>query len=384
MKALNEIKVLDLSKMLPGNYCSMLLADYGAQVIKVEQPQRIDPVRYFQPQKNGLSYWHMALNRNKRSLTLDYLSPEGKEIFLELVKTADVLLHSSRPVFMKKHGLSWEELEKVNPRLVYAALTGFGSSAANSEKAAHDINILGLCGANISPRLPEPSLGSIQVSGLSGAMHGSFAILAALLARGHTGKGQYVDISMMRSTLSLLTVDFSNISGFKDTGTPIHPRQSPNYTFYKTKDSKYMTVGTFEEKFWNRMCDILYLPEAKEKIKDPSCRDELFEFLNNAFSKKTRDEWVAIFDNENICVTGVYELSEAMQNGIFAENDMLTVLDDEHTGKTEYIAPPVGLSDTPAVIECRAPFLGEHNDPILSGLGIKSEKILELKEKGII
>ena len=382
MKALKGIKVLDLSKLLPGNYCSMLLADYGAEVIKVEQPQKPDPVRSFLPQKNGISYWHMSLNRNKKSLSLDYLSPEGKEIFFKLVENADVLLHSYRPGYMEQNGLSYDELKKINPGLVYASITGFGNHSENSGKAAHDINILGLCGANISKRIPEPALGSIQIAGLSGAMHGAFAILAAIYAKTHTGQGQYVDISMMRSTLSLLAVDFSNISGFNDTGTPVHPRQSPNYTFYRTKDGRYMTVGTFEKKFWDKMCDILNIPEAKEKIKNPGCRKELFTLLNSKFRQKTRAEWEEIFAAENICISGVYDLPEAMQKGIFEENEMLTVFDDGK-GANKYIAPPVELSGTPAKIGSGAPSLGEHNEQILCQAGLANEELCRLKAKGI-
>ena len=381
MKALQNIKVLDLSKMLPGNYCSMLLADYGAQVIKVELPGREDPVRSFQPQKAGLSYWHIALNRNKKSLSLDYKSPEGKKVFFELVKTADVLLESFRPGQLEKWGLSYEVLKEINPRLIYCSISGYGKTQQVA-RATHDINVAGLTGSNYEEG-KEPFVGPVQMSGLSGAMHAAFGILAAVNARTMTNQGQHVDVSLMRSSLSLLAIDFSNYLGFKETGSPIYPRRMPNYSTYKTKDGKYMTVGAFEAKFWQRLCEILDITELQDKIYDKTKREEIFSLLEKKFAEKTRTQWEEIFAGEDICVTGVYSFLEAAEKGCFVENEMMLELHDEKFGQYKQLAPPIFFSETPADASARATYPGENNKEILFSLGFDEEKIADMEKKGI-
>jgi len=366
MMALVGVRVLDLSKLLPGGYCGMLLADLGAEVIKVEDPAGGDPVRYFQPQREGMSYWHLALNRNKKSMTLDLRSSEGRQVLLELVKEADVLLESFRPGLMAKLGLSFEELAKVNPRLIYCSISGLGG---DEEAPAHDINIAGLAGIDPSEYYQEQR---IPLTGIAGATHGALGIVSALYQRTVSGKGQKVDISLLRSAFALKVPEFSNLLGEKETGVPLYPAVMPNYRTYRTKDDRYIAVGTFEEKFWNRLCELIDFPEGKEKMTNPSKREELTRKMEDIFAEKSLDEWNQLLGSAGICVTPVQTLAEAMENNTMAECGMMIELSDEKIGNYFQIGSPIHFSEAPSKIPLRAPFLGEHNEEFL---GFESERL---------
>lgn len=383
MKALQNIRVIDLTKMLPGDYATMMLADYGADVIKVELPGKEDPIRFFSPQKEGLSYSHLALNRNKKCITLDFRKDEGKNILLELIKTADVLIESFRPGFMATNGLSYDAVKQVNKKIVYCSLSGFGHGHEDQGKPAHDLNIVGLTGCN-SEGEKEPFIGPVQIAGLTGSMQAAFGILAALNARSMTGEGQHVDVAIMRSLLSLLPLDFSNYRGCEEQGTLPYPRRTPNYSTYRTKDGKYFTAGTFETKFWRRLCSLLQIEDKAAELFDETKKEALFETVAHAFAQKTRAEWEEIFKAEDICVTGVYSFNEAAERDCFAENDMLLTLKDEKLGEMQHLAPPVFLSATPAALSSRAAYPGEHNKQIFSELGLSEIELEKLSQKGLI
>ena len=383
-RALQDLKVIDLSKLLPGNYCSMLLADYGAEVIKVERPQAPDPLRFFQPQKAGLSYWHLTLNRGKKSLCLDFKKEEGRLAFLSLVRQADVLLESSRPGAMAKIGLDYPSLREVNQRLIYCSLSGYGQTGKNSGRAAHDLNALGLSGISCQGDGSEPSVYSVQIAGLSAAFQAAFAVLAAVCARSLTGRGQSVDISIMRSALSLLPVSFANYLGEMETGLPMYPRRTPNYCAYRTRDGGYFTVAAMETKFWRRFCELLNVPEIQGDLDDFNAHPALFERIGGIFAQKTRQEWENIFLGEDICVTPVYTLREMMAKGILAENGMLLHLTDERLGDCRQLNCPAFLSETPGAPGARARYLGEDNRALLEKFGFSAGQITRLSEKGII
>ncbi len=355
MQALEDIKVIDLSVLLPGNYCGMLLADFGAEVVKVE-PSGGDPVRGFLPQKEGLSYWHIMLNRNKKSVALDLKTEAGRAGLLNMVKEADVLLEAFRPGAMDKLGLSYATLSGINPRLIYCSLSGYGDYSA---KAAHDLNISGLVGVNVGDG--APLVGDAQFSGIMAANQAALGILAALHARTLSGKGQKVDVSLLRSAISMLPVAASNCLGELETGTPVYPRKTPNYTVYPTKDDKYMTVGMLEERFWRRLCEVLGLPDLADKMGGREEFPAMFARLEEVFRQKTRAEWEEIFAGEDICVTPVLDIKEAIERGILDECGMLTDVEDEQLGRYRQFGLPVVLSDTPGRLCRRAPYLGEHN-----------------------
>ncbi|MDR3349605.1 MAG: CoA transferase [Acidaminococcales bacterium] len=382
--ALKNIKVLDLTKLLPGNYCGMLLADYGAEVIKVERPDAPDPLRFFQPLKAGLSYWHLTLNRGKKSLCLDFKREEGRRIFLSLARQADILLESSRPGSMARIGLDYGALREVNPRLIYCSLSGYGQTGKFSARAAHDINALGLAGINHQEGGGDPFIYNVQLAGLSAALEAAFAVLAAVCARALTGRGQAVDISLMRSALSLLPVNFANYMGEKDTGVPMYPRRAPNYCTYRTGDGGHFTVAAMEMKFWRRFCELLEVPELEKDIADVNAHPALFRRIGDIFAQKARAEWEEIFAGEDICVTPVYSLREMMEKGVLAENGMLLNLADKQLGGYRQLNCPAVLSETPGIPGARARHLGEDNCAVLESLGFSGDEIARLREKGTI
>lgn len=361
MQALGDIRILDLSKLVPGDYCGMLLADMGAEVIKLEDSKG-DPLRYFEPRREGLSYWHQVFNRNKRSVSLDITTPEGKGSLLEMLKEADVLLESFRPGRMESLGLGYDVLSQINPKLVYCSISGFGAEGYKNMRGAHDINIVGLAGIRPDEKYQGEQM---QIAGITAATHGALGIVAALHSRTITGKGQRVDVSMLRSTLSLLPAAFANYLGAKETGAKPYEKMKPNYRAYETKDGRWITVGAFESKFWNRLCELLDFIEGQELLKDPSKEDELTAKMEEIFAARTLKEWEALFENEDICVTPVHTLEEIIDGGILNETGMMKKLTDEKLGDYLQIGSPISFSYTPVQYRQRAPYLGEDNKEFL-------------------
>ncbi len=384
MKALEGLTVLDLSKLLPGNYCTMLLADYGANVIKVEKPDAKDPVRDFSPRKKDLSYWHLALNRNKKSLCIDFSSEDGKRVFMQLVKKADVLVESARVGYMAKLGLDYDSLKKINPKLIYCSISAVGQTNKNSGIVLHDLNVQGFLGLNGCTNCKQPTTPNVPTTGIIAAHQAVIAILAVVNARSTTGLGQYIDVSLMRSAMSLLPVDFSNHIGFLETGEPVYPRNAPNYTVYQTKDGEFISVGTFEKKFWQRLCEVLDISELSEYINDKNNFGFLKEKLQSCFKQKTKAEWEDIFSGENICVTPVYSLAQAYDEGMFDEYQMQLTLTDKTIGDYKMLDNAAILSDTPSSVYMRSTYLGENSEEILLDAGFDKIFIDDLIAKKIV
>ncbi|MDR2006729.1 MAG: CoA transferase, partial [Acidaminococcales bacterium] len=253
-----------------------------------------------------------------------------------------------------------------------------------SARAAHDLNALGLAGVNYQGGDDGPYVYNVQLAGLSAALEAAFATLAAVCARTITGRGQAVDISIMRSALSLLPVNFANYMGEKDTGAPMYPRRTPNYCTYRTRDGGYFTVAAMEMKFWRRFCELLNIPELEKNIDDINAHSVLFERIGSIFAQKTRAQWEEIFAGEDICVTPVYALREMMDKEILAKNGMLLNLFDKQLGDYRQLNCPAFLSETPGIPGARARYLGEDNHAVLEKFGFSAEKIAKLREKGII
>lgn len=362
MQTLEGVRILDLSKLLPGDYCSMMLADLGAEVIKVESPDGGDPIRHFQPQKKGTGFWHRTLNRNKKSITLNLNKPEEREELIFLIRKADVLLESFRPGKMETLGLSYEKLNQINQALIYCSISGFGQEGFRSYESAHDLNIVGFAGISPDQHYQEAQ---IQLSGISAGTHGAMGIIAALYHRTLTGKGQKVDISLLRSTFSLLPTAFSNYMGKKEIGFPGYGHGKPNYRSYRTQDGKLLAVGAFEEKFWRRLCELIDYPKGVKLVLDESKEEEISQHLESVFAGKSLEDWLSIFDKEDVCVTPVYTLEESIEEGIMKDSQMMQELQDEKWGKYWQIGAPIHFSASPMQFNYRAPSLGEHNSEFL-------------------
>ena len=381
--ALQGIRVVDFSQWLPGQYCGMVLADFGADVIKVEGV-RGDPNRQFAPQlAAGMSSWNLALNRNKKGITVNLKTEEGKEILKKLLEKADVFLEGFRPGYLQSKGLGYEDISKINPRLVYCSITGFGHESKFKQQPAHDLNIIGLSGMNFLNDSGNVAISEVQVSAIGGSLNAVAAISMALLARARTGKGQYIDVSLYNTALSMQIVSLASILGCRVTGDTPFGRRAHYYDVYKTKDGKYLSVGTIEPKFWQKFCDMIDLPELKERQYDFAHEAELTRMISAKLQTKTRDEWVALAEKGTFCVTPVYSPDEALENDMTKASGMLETR-QEDVGQVTYLKSAFKMSETPGSIRFRGPCLGEHNHEVLKELGYTDEEIAGFKANGIV
>ena len=381
--ALQGIRVVDFSQWLPGQYCGMVLADFGADVIKVESVKG-DPNRNFAPQlAPGMSSWNLALNRNKRGIAVNLKTEEGIGILKRLLKNADVFLEGFRPGYLQSKGLGYEDISKMNPRLVYCSITGFGQDSKFKQQPAHDLNIIGLSGMNFLNDSGNVAISEVQVSAIGGSLNAVAAISMALLARARTGKGQRIDVSLYNTALSMQIVSLASILGCRVTGDTPFGRRAHYYDVYRTKDGKYISVGTIEPKFWQKFCDMTGLPKLKDRQYDFAHEEEIAQMISDKLKTKTRDEWVALAEDGSFCVTPVYSPDEALENNMTAASGMLKTR-QEDVGRITYLNSAVKMSETPGSIRFRAPYVGEHTGEVLNGLGYTEEEIAMFKEKGII
>jgi len=393
MRPLEGIKVLDLTRLLPGPYGTMLLGDLGAEVIKVEEPQQGDYARWNPPHITGIGSRHLLLNRNKKSVTLNLKMAEGKAIFLKMVEDgADVLIEQFRPGVMDRLGLGYKDLEKVNPRLIYCSLTGFGQDGPYKNVAGHDINYIGIGGILGTTGLKGGPLviPGTQIADLvAGGLYSVIGILTALVARQKTGRGQFIDISMLDGVISLIPDQAALFFG-----EGISPRAGerrltgclPQYNVYRTKDGKYVAIGALEDKFWANLCRGIGKPEWAEKVpkeKDGRC-EEIKKEMAQIFLTRTQEEWVDLLMREDTCVTAVKSLEEVFADPQVLHRKMLVETVHPKAGRIRQIGVPLKFSETPGEIRTPAPEFGEHTEEVLKGLGYTKEAIEGFRKQGVI
>lgn len=395
MRALEGIRVLDLSRLLPGPWCSMILADLGADVIKVEEPHIGDYIRWFPPRLGDYSAMFVQLNRNKRSITLNLRTPRGRDAFRRLAKTADVILEGFRPGVMARLGLGYDDLKEANPRVVYCALTGYGQDGPYSDRVGHDINYIsyaGLLGIN-GTRGGPPVVPGVQIADIGGGgMLATIGILAALMARQRTGRGQFVDTSMLDGVVSWLVLLGP---AYFATGVPTRRGESPltgahpGYQVFETKDGKYISVGALEEKFWRNLYHELGIYDLDDEPMPTGERwdekwDNVRQRIQTIFLTKTRDEWMELLQDKEICIAPVYDLEEAMIDPQVLHRKMVYEVDHPGIGRVKHIGNPVKLSETPADYRRPAPALGEHTEELLLEVGYSREEIAALRADAIV
>lgn len=392
--ALENIKILDLTRVIAGPYCGAMLADLGADVIKIELPGRGDDARAYGPYVNGESLYYGNLNRNKRGITLNLKSEEGKEIFRKLAKDADVVIENYRPGVMDKLGLGYEELKKINPRLIYAAVSGFGSYGRYSKRPGYDIisqAMGGLMSVTGHPGNGPTRVGS-AIGDVLGGMNLVIGILAALQARHTTGEGQRVDVSLIDSVIASLENAYQRyeVSGQNPVRMGNAYASIAPYDSYEASDG-WLVIGCGNDKLYKQFCDnILHMPEL---VDDPrfDCNVnrvannlELKEIIQDNFTHKhTVKECVDMILGAGIPAGPIYNVSDIMEDPhIRDDREMFIHVNHPVMGDVILNGNPVKLSDTKVGIRFPSPTLGQHNHEVFSELGYSDEEIAALGEKG--
>jgi crotonobetainyl-CoA:carnitine CoA-transferase CaiB-like acyl-CoA transferase len=369
---LANIKVLDLSRLLPGPYCTQVLADFGAEVIKVEEPRIGDYMRWESEQLDeaGSAMFH-SLNRNKKSVTLNLKDEADRVQFKKLVQDADVLIESFRPGVMERLGLGYDVLNALNEKLIYCAITGYGYSGPYKDLPGHDSNFLSYSGIlQLQGRKGErPVFSPIQIADLAGgAQQAVSGILLALFERTTSGKGQFVDIAMLDGSVSLLQLvfpDFAATGALTQRGDHYLTGNLACYDIYETQDGRYLSVGALEPKFWQAFCEAIGETQLIATLNgNEEIQQQMRETIQKRLMQKTMVEWMAIFNAVDTCVAPLLTLEEVAENEQLLEREMIV---NTQIGNKEIkqIGIPIKLSRTPGKIVSNAPKLGEHNDEVL-------------------
>jgi alpha-methylacyl-CoA racemase len=393
---LTGIKVLDLTKLAPGPHCTMILGDLGADIIRIDEPgpptgRRAQQagggdVKAPRPSASPTN----ALARNKRSIGLNLKSGPGKEIYLRLAQRADIVVEEFRPGVAKRLGIDYEVLGVRNPRLIYCAITGFGQTGPFKNYVGHDLNYIATAGA-LSLMGPSNGLPAIPWNWLAdyagGGMHAVIGILAALVGRNQTGRGQYVDIAMLDGVMLLLAQALSAhfTSGrIPKRGTAPMDGAAPHYNRYVTKDEKIITIGSMEPWFYANLCRAM---GCEEFMADQNNRDrwpEIYARFTEIFKTKTRDEWFDYLSKSDICVGKMLTLDELENDPQIKARNMIVEVETPSGEKVKQVGISMKFSETPGTIRSVAPQMGEHTDPILMDLGYTPEQIERWRSDGAI
>ena len=386
---LASLKVLDFSTLLPGPFASLLLADMGAEVLRIESPTRPDLLRVLPPHDQGVSASHAYLNRNKRSLALDLKQPAALEIIKRLLGEHDILLEQFRPGVMERLGLGYEALKAINPRLIYVSITGYGQTGPYRERAGHDINYLALTGlSSYTGRADSGPLPlGIQAADIAGgSLHGVIGLLAAVIARQHSGQGQYLDVSMADCAFSL-----NALAGAGYLACGVEPARESEllnggsfYDYYRTRDGRWMSVGSLEPAFMQALCEALGRPELAVHGLDPAQQHLLKQALQAEFEKRDFAELCKLFAAVDACVEPVLSLEEALAHPQLRAREVVTQVPRGDGSSQAQMACPLKFSEGLPEPRHMGVELGAHTDQVLGELGYSVERIARLRGDKVI
>ena len=401
---LEDIVVLDLTRMLPGPYCTMILGDLGADIIRVEDPNYpyANPPPFFQKGRYRESAFNSIIMRNKKSITLNLKKDKAREIFYELVKQADVVLDTFRPKVTNKLKIDYDTLSSINPSIICCSLTGYGQYGPYEQIAGHDLNYIGICGIldlnkersiyGQENQERKPILPGIQAADIGGGLVTTIGILGALMERERNPekRGQYIDISMTDCVFSFMPMSaaFHFTKHLNDGDIkPINPLHGelPLYSVFKTKDDKYLSVGAIELKFRREVFKGIGRDDLIQKGNPVGEEKEyVYQEMQKEFLKKTQEEWMKIFINLDACVMPVNSFEEACEDPQIKARNMVVKIKHPKFGEVQNVASPIKMSRTPLNIRSLAPKVGQHTKEILKNLNYSDEDIRDLKKKGII
>ncbi|MBE0481462.1 MAG: CoA transferase [Dehalococcoidia bacterium] len=391
MGPLDGVKVLDISRYGPGRYTSMILADLGADVIMVEMPRKAG--QSFDMMTSDIEPHYLGLNRNKRSIALNFKDEKGRELFYRLVEQMDVLIEGARPGTLKRRGMDYETVSRRNPRLIYCSITGYGQTGPYARRAGHDINfagmtgILGLSGAkNVPPvYISTPMISDV----LGGTTQAAMAIMAALYARDRTGKGQYIDVSSVDGTVFYHWVHAAQF--FRDGQVPQRSEFPTGIdmawmNIYRAGDGKYFTIGCLEPWHWANLCRAVGREDlVADQFGPLEKQKSMYDALTEAFSTKTRDEWVEVLAGADVSVAPVYDFAEMFADPHLVHRGVTVEVEHPRLGNIRLLNTPFRFSGTPAEVRTRPPLWAEHTREVLGTLlGCSGEELDRLVEENVI
>ncbi len=383
---LKQLKVLDFSTLLPGPYASMMMADMGAEVLRIEAIGRHDLVKSFEPSINGSSYAYLTLNRNKKAIALDLKQSDAIEIVKKLIQEYDIVLEQFRPGVMAKFGLDYQSLKALNPKIIYCSITGFGQDGCYKNRAGHDINYLALSGLSSfsGTKNTGPVLNGTQIADIAGGSHHAvIGVMAAVIERSISGKGQHLDISMTDAAFSLTGMFGAGGVGAGKNGDPTLSGTVLNgghfYGYYHTQDGKYISIGSLEPKFATAFFNSIDQPNWLKRSYSSNAKDQqsLINDISSVIEQKTLSQWMDIFEPLDACIEPVLTVSQAANSQLMADRNMLVDVTGINGETIVQIAPAIKFSNQTQTMYVAEPNQGD-TTKILNRLGYSNKKIIEL------
>lgn len=396
---LEGIKVLDMTRVLSGPYCTMMMADMGADVIKLEMPRVGDDARHYGPFRkdingNDVSAYFSSINRNKKSVTLNLKKPEAREIFKKLAKDVDVIVENFRPGTVKKMGIDYDVISKINPKIIYASISGFGQDGPYSNRAAYDgiVQAMGGVMSITGPKDGKPVKVGTSIGDIIAGMFCAYGILAAYVNLQKTGKGQYIDVAMLDSQVAILE---NAISRYLTSGRIPRPTGNTHTSIFPFETFETATVDIMiaagNNSLWCKLCDVLNVHElgndvrfAENPDRDKN-HDEMFEILSEKLRQKSGEEWVRLLDEAGVPCSLINTMDMVLENVQLKSRNMFIEVEHANVGTEKLIGIPIKMSDTPGSIKKAAPELGEDTRAVLKHhLSLTDSELDALKSVGVI